>query len=106
MVLTGPTWVDVWFERREGEALDDDGDGREEVMTHMTGLDLRGNSSVGPVHVRLNPQFDSKGEIEERVNNTPGILDVAPFGTGVADSFFDVFVEVEIAGLGGDSAQH
>ena len=32
--VAGPTWVDVWFERREGEARDDDGDGLDEVMAH------------------------------------------------------------------------
>ena len=36
IVLTGPTWVDVWFENKEGDAKDDDGDGRDEVVfTHQ-----------------------------------------------------------------------
>jgi hypothetical protein len=39
------------------------------------------------------------GEIEETVNNTPGTLDLPPFAlNGTADSFFDVFFEVEVFG--------
>ncbi|MCA9266569.1 MAG: hypothetical protein KDA60_22065, partial [Planctomycetales bacterium] len=91
--LVGPSWVDVWFENREGEARDDDGNGREEVMTKLRELNLTGESpTFGTVEVRLNPNFDSVGVIEEVINNTPGILDVRPFAAiGVADSFFDVF---------------
>ena len=98
-VLRGPSAVDVWFETGEGEARDDDGDGREEVMTKMVQLDLWGQSSMGPVHVTLNPGLTTTGEIEERVNNTPGLLDIAPFAAGgSADSFFDVFFQIEVAG--------
>jgi hypothetical protein len=32
------------------------------------------------------------------VNNTPGLLDVNPFAPGTADSFFDVFFEIEVGG--------
>ncbi|MCP3937961.1 MAG: hypothetical protein GY708_21645, partial [Actinomycetia bacterium] len=95
--LVGPTVVDVWFERREGEALDDDAipDGLEEVMTHMVEMDLRGNSSMGPIRVTLNEDTPTTGEIEERVNNTPGILDVQPFASsGAAVSIFDVFFDI------------
>ena len=100
--LTGPTWVDVWFERREGEARDNDGDGLEEVMTKMTGLDLRGSSSLGPVHVGLNSARESTGEIEEQVNNTPGVLDVAPFtDRGLANSTFDLWLVVTVPGPDG-----
>ncbi|MCA9262331.1 MAG: hypothetical protein KDA60_00720 [Planctomycetales bacterium] len=96
--LAGSTQVDVWFERREGEARDDDGDGRDEVMTKMVDLDLIGVSDAGlEIHVGLNPAVMSIGEIEERVNNTPGILDLPPFtATGTADSYFDVWLTVEV----------
>jgi hypothetical protein len=36
------------------------------------------------------------GMIEEGANNQAGILEVPPFGQGGADSFFDVFFEVEL----------
>jgi hypothetical protein len=97
--LRGPAWVDVWFERLEGEAQDDDGDGRDEVSTEMVQLNLVGDSSLGPVHVRLNPNLATEGEIEERVNGHPGRLDLDPFHPGNADSFFDVFFEIEVGGL-------
>jgi hypothetical protein len=94
--LTGPSqWrVDL---PSDGHALDTDGDGRDQVTTELTQLDLAGVSSLGPVQLRLNPLHGSCGQIEERVNNTPGTLDLPPFtATGAADSFFDVFAEVVI----------
>ena len=88
----------VFFEgANEGDAVDDDGDGRDEVQTEMVSMDLTGNSSMGPVIVRLNPNRPSRGAILETVNTLPGRLDLPPFApTGSADSFFDVFVEVEL----------
>ena len=35
-------------------------------MTKMTGLDLWGDSSFGPVHVTLNPGVMTNGWIEEK----------------------------------------
>jgi hypothetical protein len=82
-----------------GAAADTDADGRDQVLAEMVELNLHGNSPVGPVTVRLNPLYKTWGEIEEQANNTPGTLDVPPFTpVGMADSFFDVFLEVEIAG--------
>jgi hypothetical protein len=47
--------------------------------------------------VHLNPDIASVGEIEEISNDTPGILDLPPFTTGgIADSFFDVYFELEM----------
>jgi HYR domain len=98
ITLAGPSTVKVCV-TPQGGAADTDGDGLDQVPTEMTQLELHGNSSQGPVTVRLNAARPSLGEIEEQANNTPGILDVAPFASsGLADSFFDVFVEVEVGG--------
>jgi len=99
--MTGPTTVHVYFEgATEGEARDDDGDGLDEVDTEIVAMSLKGISSMVPVEVRLNPDIRSTGEIEEITNNTPGILDVPPFApVGSANSFFDVYFEIEIGGV-------
>jgi len=95
-VLRGPLEVDVFFEGpNEGDALDDDGDSRDEVDTEMISMDLAG----GGVTLTLNPARPSLGEIEERVNNNAGLLDLDPFAPGNADSFFDVFFDITISGV-------
>jgi len=88
-----------------GEARDTDADGLEQIPTELVQLELSGNSSLlGPVVLRLrdyglSPFRSSRGEMEERVNNTPGTLDLSPFTSGGAvDSFFDVFVEIQVGG--------
>lgn len=85
---------------QEGSANDDDPDGRDEVDTEMAALDLSGTGpTLGPVNMRLSPDIRSLGEIEEQVNNNPGKLDLPPFtATGTAESFFDIFFEVEFGG--------
>ncbi len=101
--LSGPEKVVVYFEGlQEGDAFDDDGDGLDEVRTVMQQLDLTGSSpSLGPVAVRVHPTIPSLGAIIEHFDHTTGTLDVPPFGpeASLADSFFDVFFEVEVAGL-------
>ncbi len=98
VTLAGPTTVEVVIPPN-GMAADTDGNGLDQVPTTMTQLDLRGSSSLGPVHVRLDPNRATFGQIEEQQNNTPGTLDVNPFTpTGLADSFFDVFFEIEVGG--------
>ena len=102
VALSGPTTVHVFFENNEGQAQDDDGDGRDEVVTEMVQLDLAGVSpTFGPVRITVHPTIKSMGLIEETVNDTPGLLDLAPFGTPgtTADSFFDIFFEVEVGGM-------
>ncbi|MDP6718010.1 MAG: DUF6073 family protein [Pirellulaceae bacterium] len=95
--MTGPSTVHVFFERNEGDADDDDGDGLDEVQTELVELNLTGtSSSLGSIEVRLNPNLSSLGEIEERQNNNAGRLDLDPFHTGNADSVFDVFFEIQI----------
>jgi hypothetical protein len=94
--LSGPSTVEVLI-GLNGQAFDSDGDGLDQVSTEMTQLDLKGTSSMGPVRVNLDPSHKTVGEIEEKVNNTPGILDVPPFAaTGTADSFFDVYFEIHV----------
>jgi len=98
--LRGPTTVEVDL----AAIGDSDGDTREQVPTEMVQLDLTGNSTLGPVSLRLRDPSQSPfqrtvGEIEELNNNTNGVLDLPPFTeTGHADSFFDVFFEIEVAG--------
>ncbi len=85
------------FTTQTGKAVDIDGDGLDQVMTEMTSLELRGQSSFGPVILRLRRAFSSTGEIVEGKNLTPGVLDVRPFTPGgTAKGFFDVFVEIEL----------
>jgi hypothetical protein len=101
LVMDGAVTQAVYFEGAViGTAIDDDGDGTEGVSLEIVSLNLSGDSAtLGPVEVRLNAAVPSFGKIEELVNNTTGVLDVPPFtATGTADSFFDVFFEVEIDG--------
>ncbi len=103
VALQGETSISVAITPRGGATQDSDRDGLEEVQTEMVSLNLVGNSPMGPVKVRLRdvrqyPQFGTYGFIEETVNDTPGVLDLPPFGTGTADSFFDVFFEVDLGG--------
>jgi hypothetical protein len=102
VLLNGPTVIVVDVPP-DGAAADTDSDGREQVSAEMISLNLKGNSSLGPVQVSLDLQQRSRGEIEETKNNTPGVLDVPPFTkTGTADSFFDVFFEIRV----GDQRLH
>jgi len=95
VTMTGPTTVEVDL----GSLGDADQDGLEEVQTEMVQLDLTGSSPVyGSLTLRVSPDIPSIGEIEEKENNTPGVLDIPPFTeTGGANSFFDIFFEVDTA---------
>lgn len=95
----GPTEIEVLFEgTAEGLAVDDDGDGRDEVVAQVTNLELAGPTPLGQINISLNPNVPSLGQIEELTNNTPGLLDVDPFVPGDADSFFDLSLIVELNG--------
>jgi hypothetical protein len=99
--FTGPAQFDVHFEVDEGDAIDDDGDSRDEVEAAIASLMLTGTSSLGlgTVEITLNPGMASDGLIEELVNNVPGTLDVNPFvASGDADMSFDAFYYVAIGG--------
>ncbi len=93
--LGGPATVHVFFEGpTEGDAFDDDGNGREEVATELVSLNLTNGTQT----LTINPDMPSLGQIEELINNAPGSLDLDPFNPGNADSFFDVFFELDVGG--------
>ena len=96
--LTGSATIEAQL----GELADTDGDGLEQVPIEITQLDLQGTSqALGAMTLRLRPDTadpnqPSAGEIEESQNATPGVLDIPPFTpTGQAQSFFDVFFEIQ-----------
>ena len=114
--LSGPTTVEVDL----GSLADADMDGREEIQTEIVSMELTGHSALlGPVTLRLrdpakHPFQRSLGEMEENNNVQAGRLDLLgdnpplcvehpsppPNCVGTtADSFFDVFFEVEAAGM-------
>src|SRR5439155_13877053 len=78
VLVSGPTEVQVCIDP-SGLAADLNGNGLDEVPTVMTLLQLTGNSSHGPVSISLDPSTPTTGVIEEKVNNTPGVLDLPPF---------------------------
>jgi hypothetical protein len=105
IMLRGPTTVEVDL----GSLADTDvpPDGREQVDTEIVEMTLTGNSALlGPVIVRVpqarHPGQRSTGEIEEGANTQTGRLDVPPFDptAGPADSFFDVFFELQLPMMG------
>ncbi len=97
--LVGASSVLVFFEGgNEGDADDENDNGLDEVATEIVSLDLRGYSSWGVITETGRTDLPTRGEIEEQVNNTPGTLDVDPFAPGSADSFFDVWPEITLAG--------
>jgi hypothetical protein len=81
VVLNGPTTV------RRGDPADEDGDGLTDIRTEILAMELTGMSPVGPITLRQSREQPSRGRVEQ--------LDPAtPFP---ADSFFDVFVELDTA---------
>ena len=106
--LHGPTGIMVMFDGpSEGDASDDGGNNRDEVETEMVQLDLSGSDpTLGPVIMRLrdpdqHPFQPTRGQIEESADQQSGRLDLPPFApTGTAESFFDVFFEIELPDLG------
>jgi hypothetical protein len=105
VTLSGPTTVEVHF----AGLADTDGDNLEQVETEIVSMSLTGTSTLGLGAITLRVRDPSKdpfqaslGEIEENANNTPGILDVPPFASsGDAESFFDVFFEIDTEFLPG-----
>ena len=69
---------------------DADGDGLVDIETEIVELMLTGTSSFGPIEVRQSPDRRSMGLVEQQEpgQDTP------------ADSFFDIFLEVEIMDIG------
>jgi hypothetical protein len=89
VTLNGPTQVE-----RKNSPADGDSNGRDDIDTEILALELEGTSSLGLVTVRQSSSRDSLGAIEEQANDTSNQVDFP------ADSFFDVFVEVSIPGVG------
>jgi hypothetical protein len=101
VALEGSSAMHAFFEGpTEGSAEDDTGNGKEEVITELVELNLRGFSEgLGSVHLVLNTNLPSLGQMEEDDNNTVGVLDVPPFAaSGTVESFFDVYFQIEIGG--------
>src|SRR6266568_9334830 len=96
VVLAGSSIVNVLI-GPNGEAVDSNNNGLDDVKTVMTSLNLQGMSSMGPVQVTLDPTRPTLGQIEESANNVPGILEVPPFAPGAANSFFDVFFQIQVS---------
>jgi hypothetical protein len=85
-----------------GECTDSDLDGRDQAPAQLVQLDLAGTSPSGPLALRLQDPntTPSTGQFEETANLLPGRLDVPPFSVlGQAESFFDIFFEIEIGGF-------
>jgi hypothetical protein len=80
--LRGPTTVLVGERREEG--------GRGVVDTEIVAMDLAGEFQSQTLRLRANPRRSSVGEVRAQ-----GATDDFP-----ADSFFDVFVEVDVPGIG------
>jgi len=96
--MGGPAEVEVDIPP-DGTVADTDGDGLEQAKSRMKRFTLRGiHSQLGKIVMRLTEP--ALGEIEETVNMTPGVLDIRPFRPeGTCRSFFDIFVEIEVAGV-------
>ncbi|MCX6030340.1 MAG: DUF6073 family protein [Chloroflexi bacterium] len=84
VTLNGPTTV------RRSDPTDSDGDGRLEIETEILAMNLTGIGPSGPLNVRESPSLPSRGRIVQQAQG-------ADFP---ADSFFDVFVEMDIPGVG------
>jgi len=82
--LNGPTLI-----RRNNKPSDKDGDGLDEINTEIVAMELTG----GGITVRESASMMSRGLIEEQANTSQGTLDFP------ADSFFDVFFEVDLGGV-------
>ncbi|HJW91194.1 MAG TPA: hypothetical protein VJ436_11185, partial [Anaerolineales bacterium] len=92
------------FTNQTGRAADLDNDGLDQVQTEMFQLNLTGESSLGPVTLRLrdparSPYLFSVGALEEAQDRKTGRLDLPPFtASGSGMSIFDMLFEIEIAG--------
>ena len=74
---------------------DTDSDTLEQVPTEIVAMSLTGNVPVlGPVIIHESPTLHSVGELEETANPISGHMDFP------AQSFFDVFVEVDMPAFG------
>ena len=84
LTLNGPTTV------KRGAPLDSNGDGRMEIPTEILAMSLVAHGPTGMTTLTQSPTKPSLGQV---VQQSPGV-------DFPADSFFDVFVELEVTGLG------
>jgi len=100
--LSGHAVLEEVFEGTvAGDAADDDANGRDEIETRLLSLSLSGYSALfGTVQMTLRTGIPSQGSLEEEINDVSGRLDLDPFNPGfAADSFFDVFFQIDFAGM-------
>lgn len=99
---TGTTTMHVFFEGPdEGDAYDDDGNGRDEVELEIVDLSWTDTCpSLGLVELREHPSLSFRGEIEEVTDINTGTLDVPPFAPygNAADMIMYFYFEVEFNG--------
>ncbi len=121
LILGGPATVEVDLtslvdasDAAINPAAPDAANGLEEVKTELISMTLSTNSIVGVINLRAGSALGlaaSLGQIEEKVNKQSGRLDLPgldePFCTAPipancvgtsANSFFDVFFEIEVMG--------
>lgn len=90
LTLQGPSTVDSFF---DVSLADFDLDGREEVPLELTELSLTSVDPAQPATITLRNELTvSTGLLEEQTNTTSDTLDFP------AESFFDVFFEIDIDG--------
>jgi hypothetical protein len=82
VVVTGPTTI------MRGDPILG-GDNRYRIDTEMVALELQGISCIGPLVVRESPSRPSLGVVQQ---TSPGVC-------YPADSFFDVFLEINVNGM-------
>lgn len=101
--LSGRASIQTLFEGAVmGAASDNDRNSLDDVATEIVSLELHGETSSGPLDLRLATTHPSMGRIEELSNFQNWWLDLPPFNEGGnADSFFDVYVEVDAGGQSG-----
>lgn len=94
------THVTIFDGPKLGDAVDNDEspDGLGEVGSFFYGTFQGFVSGIGFVEVEVHERTPAAGEIEETANTTAGTLDLPPFGSGTANSFFDVFFDVSVNG--------
>jgi hypothetical protein len=85
-----------------GDASDDNGNGNglDEIPTELLSMNLTGTSSLGTIQLQLRTGTTAAGELEEKVNNNPGLLDLDPFAPGDATNFFEILFDLEVTPAG------
>jgi|GEM_PF-4301428 len=96
-----------WYTDAQGHAHDWNSNGLDEIIGQMTGLDLTGTNHwqiplLRRINLRLWPEQTSWGQIEERTNARPKLLDLPPFipwpvrVRWLADSSLELWPQVQV----------